>query len=182
MLDRIMLEPEQEDLLARLVEASRSVPHDQRRSFIAYRPMAEILHTIYHQGLPEGQTQALLSDIEILRNNGLIAMSGGDGSSVSFYVLPPGNTYYQHVKQRGNAPVQVIESTILAYLNADAFKQRYPEALKKLSNATDLLWPADSDQQLTTIGHLCREAMQAFATVLVERYQLPGTPENKAST
>jgi hypothetical protein len=48
------------------------------------------------------------------------------------------------------------------------------------SEAAELLWKSDSQQQLTTIGHLCREAMQAFATGLVDQHQPSGVDTDRA--
>src|SRR6266540_1266016 len=54
------------------------------------------------------------------------------------------------------------------------------EAIKRRSGATaQQLWSSDSEQQLTMIGHLCREAMQAFATALIERYRPTTVDHNK---
>ncbi len=43
-----------------------------------------------------------------------------------------------------------------------------------------MLWDSDSDRQLTTIGHLCREAIQEFTTSLVEYYRPSEVDPNKA--
>src|SRR5262249_39946694 len=53
-------------------------------------------------------------------------------------------------------------------------------AYKKWLEAERLLWASDAQPQLTTIGHLCREAMQEFATALVERHQPPNVDADKA--
>lgn len=45
-----------------------------------------------------------------------------------------------------------------------------------------MLWGNDSQNQLTMIGHLCREAMQKFATALVDQYQLSNVDKDKAHT
>ena len=39
------------------------------------------------------------------------------------------------------------------------------------AQAQALLWGADSEQELTTVGHKAREAVQAFAAELVDRYK-----------
>jgi len=67
-------------------------------------------------------------------------------------------------------------------LAAHEFKLRYPDAYDKWASAEDLLWKTDSEQQLTTIGHLCREAVQKFATALVAHYQPSNVTEDKAKT
>ena len=49
----------------------------------------------------------------------------------------------------------------------------YPDAWDKWSRASQLLWAADSNRQLTTIGHLCPEAVQDFAQQLAIAQQSP---------
>lgn len=44
------------------------------------------------------------------------------------------------------------------------------------------MWSADSQSRLTTIGHLCREAIQEFAEALVETYKPEGAPPAKNKT
>ena len=58
----------------------------------------------------------------------------------------------------------------------------YPKVYKKWEEAANMLWGSDSDQRHTTIGHLCREAMQEFTTALVEKYNPVDVDEDKAHT
>jgi hypothetical protein len=98
----------------------------------------------------------------------------------SFVVTPQGSSFYEEMQHRSGAPTQQVEEEPKRYLEADAFQRSYPEAYRKWAEAAELLWASDSQQQLTTIGHLCREAIQAFATGLVDRYQSPGVATDKA--
>jgi hypothetical protein len=86
------------------------------------------------------------------------------------------------MKQRAGQPIQNIETTIRNYLDADHFLQKYPKAYQKWAEAESMLWAGDSEHQLTTIGHLCREATQEFATALVEHCQPPDVDRDKAHT
>ncbi len=72
--------------------------------------------------------------------------------------------------QRGQYYSRSIETLIREYLRSGDFQRRYPAAYQKWSEAEHMLWQRDSNQ-FTTIGHLCREAMQEFTTRLVERFQ-----------
>ena len=74
---------------------------------------------------------------------------------------------------------QEVESTIMDYLNADPFRERYPDAHQKWTQASERLWASDSEHELTVIGHLCRESMQAFATALVERHEPPAVDPDR---
>lgn len=77
-------------------------------------------------------------------------------------------------------PMQRIESLIKTFLSSDHFQKEYPHAFQKWMEAESKLWASDSPEQFTTIGHLCREALQEFATELVERNRPLNVDENKA--
>lgn len=84
------------------------------------------------------------------------------------------------MKERSGKPMEQVEDEVTKYLEAHDFQQRYPKAYAKWSEAAAKLWAGDSQNQLTTIGHLCREAVQEFATALVERFKPPDAPADKA--
>ncbi len=54
--------------------------------------------------------------------------------------------------------------------------------IEKWVDAEKKLWISESKRELTTIGHLCREAMQLFATSLVEQYKLTEVDMDPAHT
>lgn len=179
MLDRIALQVEQEDLLAVLVEASRNVPKERRQTFLVLEPVSGVQAFVLHPGLPHRELRTYVGDIEALAGEDLVTMArdGRDGD-VLVDVTPRGYSYYKEMKLRSDDPFQEIESTIMSYVNAEPFRSRYPEAYEKWKQASDRLWSSDSERELTVIGHLCREAMQAFATALVERFQPPEVNQN----
>ncbi len=178
--ERILLEPEQKELLSTIVEASRSIPRDKERRFFIQRSQqgGTCLKIL---GLPDC-IEVDMVDIEILASEGLIVYGYTSSGAQSVYVPPLGLEYYRWMKQSAGQPIQRVETEIKSYLNADKFRQRYPTAYQKWAEAELIVWDSDSEQQLTTIGHLCREAMQEFATALVEQHQPPGVDENKAHT
>ena len=59
-------------------------------------------------------------------------------------------------------------------LATSEFASAYPGAFDAWAAAERLLWEGDSGSKLTTIGHNVREAMQAFATAMVDAYEPPG--------
>jgi hypothetical protein len=121
-------------------------------------------------------------DIDILQAEGLLLVTQIGRWHRSFVVTPQGSALYKEIQHRSGAPTQQVEETLMRYLDSDAFQRSYPEAYRKWAEAGELLWKSDSQQQLTTIGHLCREAMQEFATALVERHQPPDVDTDKAHT
>lgn len=171
----LKLETEQEELLSTLVEASRRVPREQRESFIAYTAGWGSKYPggwgIMHGGLPGGNIEVPSVDLNILAHYGFIAVSHKSESDFNFDVSPHGIAYYEEMKARAGQATQQIESEVKNYLDADGFRCRYPEAYMKWKDAESKLWGSDSVDQLTTIGHLCREAMQEFAKALIEMYK-----------
>ena len=80
----------------------------------------------------------------------------------------------------GDQPLERTEQGLRSYIESDSFQKKYSLAYGRWKEAEKLLWESDSDRQLTTIGHCCREAIQAFATALVDYYQPPIVDTNKS--
>jgi hypothetical protein len=165
----ILLETVQEELLIRVVEAARNLPPDQRRRFMVARSRDG--DSLLHPGLPEDKRKVYYSDIEALARGGLLVLSYGSRGEPFIDITPLGFQHYEHLKKRIGDAVGRIETTIRRFLDAPEFQRKYPEAYQKWSSAEELLWQTDTEQQLTMIGHLCREATQAFSAVLVDHYK-----------
>jgi hypothetical protein len=181
MFENILLEKEHEELLCILVEAARNVPREQRHKFWAANESYQSV--IKHGGLPNGQGHAYMGDIEALGRVGFLALTYyEDRELVQFDITPLGFRYYAYLKQRDGQPIQRIEAQSRNYLNSDLFQRKYPQAYQKWASAETLLWSSDSEQQLTTVGHLCRESLQEFASALVDQFQPPSVDPDKAHT
>jgi hypothetical protein len=172
------LEREQEELLRALVEASRKVPRDQREEFLMVTDVSGT--AVIHPGLPGRELRVHDGDIDILQTEGLLLATRYGRWDRSFVVTPQGVGFYEEMQRRSAAPVQQVEEELMRYLDSDTFQRVHPAAHRKWSEAAERLWASDSQQQLTTIGHLCREAMQAFATGLVDQHQPPGVDTDRA--
>jgi hypothetical protein len=182
MFQDILLEPEQEELLVKLVEAYRNVLPEKRQKFSC--PHA-IGHTVVqHPGLPDQKMSAFLGDVEVLGNNGLLSISQHpEREDIRiFHILPLGFRYYEDLKSKAGEPFQHVQSPILGYLSSESFQRTFPTAYRKWSEAETLLWAIDSERQLSSIGHLCREAMQEFASALISRYAPPTFNPDPAKT
>ena len=66
MFHHILLEPEQEELLVQLVEASRSVPREKREPFLIVPWSSESHYQINHPGFPRN-LQVYRADLDALR-------------------------------------------------------------------------------------------------------------------
>jgi hypothetical protein len=177
MFNHILLEKEQKELLMELVEFDRNVPRDKRQKFVVHGgDDKEIL------GYPgRNLTKRIyLGDVEILGQEGLLAISYSPHGTLKFDITPLGFRYYEDLKQKLGQPVERFQVSIRDYFVSDEFAKKYPNAFQKWVDADNLLWQTDSEKQQTTIGHLCREALQEFATHLVQKYNLENADENKA--
>jgi hypothetical protein len=177
----IQLEQVQQDLICKIVEAFRNVPSEQRRAFVIMCSDESNFATVRHAGFPGGNTSAYEGDLNTLGRQGLIDLSAEVGSSVyTFDISPEGFAYYRQLREADGKPIERVESRVTRYLETDQFQQKYARAYRKWKHADTLLWESDSELQLTTIGHLCREAIQEFATSLVNNHQVTEVDENVA--
>ena len=179
--NRILLEPVQEELLILIVEAVRNTPREERQKFFVIQLEGGV-DFLHHPGMKKSENRIYYGDVEELGRQGLLAIGFEAGRTPNFDVTSLGFRYYEHLKRKKGEAVERVETTIREYLNVPEFRAKYPEAFAKWSSAEDLLWQTDTQQQLTTIGHLCREALQGFVTTLVERYQPPDVNTDKTKT
>lgn len=148
MYEDIILEPVQEELLIKIVEAARNMPLNNRQKF--YVIQSNLGACLEHSNIPEDKSEIYYGDIEVLANEGLIAPGYGSQGISSFDVTPLGFKYYEFLKSRQGEPVERIESTIRKYLNAHDFQKKYSKAFEKWSAAENLLWkqiPSSNSQQ-----------------------------------
>jgi hypothetical protein len=177
LVDQMPLLPEQRDLLAKLVEASRNAPAAQRQPFMFIEGLTE--SDVQHPGLPDSRLAAYAGDLDVLEREGLLNVSYPQRHMRRFDITPRGFQAYEELRRHAETPLRQVEEDLMRHLDSDAFQQSYQEASRKWSEAAEMLAGSDSEQQLTMVGHLCREAMQAFATALVGRYQPPGVDTDR---
>lgn len=177
--DHILLEKEQLELLAMVVEASRNVTREKRNKFLVVKNRGG--DVLIHEGLG-GNKVIYLGDVEALAAEGLVSLTYGSTGSPLFDVTPLGFRYYEHLKQQAGHPVAQVQDEMKSYLDAEVFRRKYPTAYDKWIDAHTRLWRSESEHDLTIIGHLCREAMQEFADSLVEQHALTSVDPSKAHT
>jgi hypothetical protein len=177
--EAVILLDHQKDLLLELVKAEHAVSQEKRRKFIVVGSQEQT--AILHAGLP-GNFQASIGDIESLGDAQLLKLGHGSSRGITFSITPFGLQYSQWLREVSEEPVQRVTNKTRSYLGSEAFKSRYPAAYEKWEQAAATLWGEDSASQLTTIGHLCREALQEFTSVIVERVQPPHVNTEKTMT
>jgi hypothetical protein len=161
------MEPEQEQLLADMVEAARKVPRHEQQWHLG----GEYLASNELAG-PWGTRPVLTADVDALREAGLLEdrhlnyLYGDD-----YIISAKGYKYYAAMKERDGQPLDRTENETRRLLASEGFQEAYPGAYERWADAEKLLWSATSERELSTIGHKVREATQLFATALIERYQ-----------
>jgi hypothetical protein len=169
--------PAQEQLLDQLVEASQRLPRPQQR-FTMYR-------AIDHQGedvvtAPGGfEIPVLREDIGQLEQVGYISGQWNyiEDVPIPFVITKEGFDSYATRHEPSGSGADRVQAEVRSYLDGEGFKQRYPDAYARWSDAEAMLWQKTPKDDLTTVGHKCREAMQRFATALVERYGIDAEPD-----
>jgi hypothetical protein len=146
-----------------MVEAERDVPRDKR-----FWLLLETLGGAYLQG-PETKWEVVGADVKDLARAGLLRREGDQ----SYRVTPEGRDAYAEWQLAQGAPMERVEQQARRLLDSDSFRSAYGGAYRLWAEAEELLWREDSEAELTTIGHKAREAMQAFATEVVARYEPP---------
>ena len=169
----VLLEKEQQELLVVLVEASRNVAYENRQKFMAIYRMDSRLAHLHHPGLPKDFPGAYLGDIEILARERLVNLTHSKKGTPRFDVTPQGFQHYELIKSQQGEPIERLEGEVRHYLEQHSFQKKYPNAYDKWMDAENDLWKSDSKEQLTTIGHKCRETIQLFAAALVEEFKPP---------
>ena len=163
--NNVLLEKEQEELVCKIVEAARNVPRENRREFIVLRSSAG--DYLNHPGLPDSESKIYASDLQTLSGYGLIQVTATNRYGIlRFDIHPSGYLYYKYLKGRSGEPIEHMEEAVRSYINSHEFQKEYPKAYEKWTEAEKLLWETDTSKQLTTIGHLCREAIQEFMDTL----------------
>ena len=179
MYRRIPLEPEQELLFRDLVEAEKRIPRSERQPFFILNTFGPPGVQLHHPGWTDGDRRIFDGDIEIFARAGLVAFTRL-ADHPAFYVTPQGFDYYAEMMRQIGKPLERLQAVTRDYIQNPGFQGRYPAAHEKWARAETLLWSSDSVEAFTTIGHLLREAMQDFASALVERFHPPNVEPNKA--
>jgi len=176
----VLLEAEQEQLLGTLVEASRTVADRNKREF--FLMLLEQGALVSGGGLPHDGPMVADGDIEVLAAAGLLRIIEQGQGLTRFRVAPAGERYYAAMKTRAGEPVREVEDDVRSYLDSEPFRTRYDAAYRSFAVAERLLWGPDSHDRLTAVGHHAREALQEFATALVERNQPPKVNPSPTAT
>jgi hypothetical protein len=166
------LERDVEDTLVTIVEVVRSVPREQRHSFL-------LAETNQYAAIvmPGARTQphVLAVDVRELYMAGLLRLAPGGGRHTTAYdVTREGFEYYDALMTESGGPTEAIETQTTRYLASQDFASRHRESYARWSRAAEELRGDDTERRMTSVGHHIREAMIAFAAECVSRYGATG--------
>lgn len=182
IFSNVILEKEQQELLFTIVEASRNLPRDKRQVFYVIHEDSGNSY-LQHPGLQKSEFKFHYVDLELLSKEGFVhVLKYNKYGIVRFDVHPRGLHYYKYLKEKSGEPVEKIEETVHRFIDTSDFQKKYPKAYEKWAEAENLLWDTESPNQLTTIGHLCREAIQEFMDTLYLQVNPPGESIPKDKT
>jgi hypothetical protein len=176
--------PEQEELLMTLVEAARNVPRTEQffqlltvpAGFGDRGPSSGI------EGCGLRGVSVLRDDIVTLADFRLLTLSRVSRDIDQFSITADGFAHYEAVHGRAEETAIAIEEDVSRYLDSQPFRSRFASAYERLAAAQALLWGSNSPDDLTTIGHKLREALQQFATTMVEIHQPEAVDSDPART
>ncbi len=139
-----------------------SVAKDQKRKFV-FDPSDSTLSR--HPGLT-GELHVYEGDLEAIERAGLVTIAHRANSS-QIDVTPEGLAYCRYLLSRSGEALNRLEDQPKRRAGMTNLPHRHPQSYAKWSEAEGLLWTEHWAQRLTTVGHLCREAMQLFAGELL---------------
>lgn len=162
--ERLALDEHQKTLLATLVEAARRGTKQRSNFGYVERPPGS-LPSFEHPGL-RSEFRMSVADIEAFQDLALLRHRRVIAGSGNIELLARAFDAYDHMRLEDQSAAARVEQAMHAYLNGEDFRLRYSGAYEAWTHAARLLWSDEAARHTTTIGHLCREAMQEFAAVV----------------
>ena len=178
--EKIVLLDHQKDLLLDFVRADHAVPPERKEKFLIVETMGH-RPSVQHAGLTY-PVEVNIQDIESLGDAGLLRRGNFLAGSEMFSITPLGFKYGQSYRTSKGEPAARIVTEVTDYLHGARFKYRHGQAYSKRAQAEAALWGESSSHHLTTIGHLCREALQEFATGLMNQHNVLNANPDKTKT
>lgn len=129
---------------------------------------------------PGGPFEVEHDDVQQLVRSGLLRRTGGSGSSMQLLVTIEGFEFIETIAAEQTGRIE--EEMIQRYIDGDDFRRHHPVAYQRWAEAAALLWSSEAETELTTIGHKTREAVQEFASSLMQQHAVVGGPTDPAKT
>ena len=162
--ENVILESEQEELFIKLTETVKMISNREDRLIIYQITTTGGFICLYSKEIGRIEIEDIPDgDIYELEKYELLNRTYDKKNVKNFFVSAKGFQYYDWLMKQQGKPVERTEKQTFGYLEFEDFRKQYPDAYRKIKQAEEMLWSADKEEQFTTIGHLCREAVQDFA-------------------
>lgn len=181
-LDEIQLLPDQRELLREFVESTRRMPRGGREPFMCIAVATSHNLLIAHPDFSDDHPGAYPGDLDALAAEGLVRLSSVGGGTRNVDLTPLAFRYYDWLQAQAGQPTLRMEKELRSLMDGESFRRAHPEAYAKWQQAEALLWATDANAHVSTVGHLCREALQEYAGTLVTRLGVQGVPADPAKT
>ena len=153
--------------LALLIGIEDSIPKGAREQILAQDVLGlRNLMLMTSDASADGKLSVYRGDVDALVALGFVRCRAIDHSAMALDVTASGQAHYRSTLQAKSDGVAAVAAHAHKYLDADEFVRAHPRAHEKWNDANTLLASASSPSSVTTIGHLCREALQCFADSL----------------
>jgi len=177
------LTTEQQQLLVTLVEAWRTLAKERRSKFLVVPFDGTGSHCFIRlPGRDQFEANPYEGDVDTLKERGLLRADYVGGKLRWLDLTPRAFVAYDVIKAREGGPAERRELHIRRWLDDASARRRYPATFAKLDEADKLLWADFNEESLTTIGHKCREAMQAFAEAAAAQCGVSETDLDRTKT
>jgi len=138
---------------------------------------------ICHPGLPGGEIEEFdEGDYRDLVRTGLLRVTTRTPLEEVFDVSREAYSLYDDAHRNAAEPLEQYEQRPLEVVSSEVFVARYRRAAEKWVEADATLRRDDGTVGLTTVGHLCREAIQLFVTRLAEIHGVTDLEHDQAKT
>jgi len=175
-----VLDREQIKIFDMLITQFKDVLRDKRSDFIAYKTSNGIFH-IEHPFATDQLLEMSSRDFFDLSDHGLINISFLENPNEGTFNIPlEAFVLFKELKIITADPIEIIGNKINSFIYTSNFQSRFNKAYNKWIEAEKLFSDLEVNQHLSTIGLLCREAMQEFLTHLVDTYKPTGVESNPA--
>jgi len=176
------LTPDQNGILIDLLRAWDSAPKEERSGFRVMtwdgdddRPFVQLDRTSY-------KTRQYVGDLEELEAAGFLRVDRGPHGIVWFRLSNAAHRYRAELAAQAGSLGVEIEQAVRLLVDAEALAERYPDVRMQLALAQEALAHPRLDLQLKTVGHYCRDALQAYAAHLVAEFPPPRPEPDPAKT
>ncbi len=173
-----LLLPEQADLLGSLVGLARQQSGVTRHFSVVEHLMGIVIASDKGVELED----ASMPNLRVLEHAGLVGLTETATRMWQLWVTPRGFEYDQRRLGGFGQPLIGLQTEVTTYLDRQAFVDRHPASHAAWQRATASLWADDAETRISSIGHDCREALQAFATELLALTGVTGADPDTSHT